>query len=128
MTLLQIRIFCLSFEYLLIALKRGKKCSRISKITNEYETNTAKLVVMNDFYARDGSRRVTTGYRQKQKAGLVITPPFGYFKDKNTNQVEIVPEAAETIHLIFASYVGGMGVKAIARMLNEEKRKTPAQM
>lgn len=84
--------------------------------------------LMNDFYARDGSRRVTTGYRQKQKAGIVITPPFGYFKDKNTNQVEIVPEAAETIHLIFASYVGGMGVKVIARMLNEGKRKTPAQM
>ena len=84
--------------------------------------------LMNDFYARDGSRRVTTGYRQKQKAGLVITPPFGYFKDKNTNQVEIVPEAAETIHLIFASYLSGMGLKAIARMLNEEKRKTPAQM
>ena len=84
--------------------------------------------LMNDFYARDGSRRVTTGYRQKQKAGIVITPPFGYFKDKNTNQVEIVPEAVETIHLIFSSYLGGMGLKAIARMLNEEKRKTPAQM
>ena len=84
--------------------------------------------LMNDYYARDGSRRVTTGYRQKQKAGLVITPPFGYFKDKNTNQVEIVPEAAETIHLIFASYLNGMGMKAIARILNEEKRKTPAQM
>ena len=84
--------------------------------------------LMNDYYARDGSRRVTTGYRQKQKAGLVITPPFGYFKDKNTNQVEIVPEAAETIHLIFASYLSGMGLKAIARLLNEEKRKTPAQM
>ena len=84
--------------------------------------------LMNDFYARDGSRRVTTGYRQKQKAGIVITPPFGYFKDKNTNQVEIVPEAAETIHLIFSSYLSGTGLKAIARMLNEEKRKTPAQM
>ena len=84
--------------------------------------------LMNDFYARDGSRRVTTGYRQKQKVGIVITPPFGYFKDKNTNQVEIVPEAAETIHLIFSSYISGMGLKAIARMLNEEKRKTPAQM
>ena len=84
--------------------------------------------LMNDFYARDGSRRVTTGYRQKQKTGIVITPPFGYYKDKNTNQVEIVPEAAETIRLIFSSYLGGMGLKAIARMLNEEKRKTPAQM
>ena len=84
--------------------------------------------LMNDLYARDGSRRVTAGLRQKQKAGLVITPPFGYFKDKNTNQVEIVPEAAETVHLIFASYISGRGLKAIARLLNEEKRKTPAQM
>ena len=84
--------------------------------------------LVNDFYARDGSRRVRTGYRQKQKNGIVITPPFGYFKDKNTNQVVIVPEAAETVRLIYSSYISGMGLKAIARMLNEQKRKTPAQM
>ena len=48
--------------------------------------------LMNDLYARDGSRRVTTGLRQKQKAGLVITPPFGYFKDKNTNRGASVPQ------------------------------------
>ena len=45
--------------------------------------------LVNDFYARDGSRRVRTGYRQKQKEGIVITPPFGYFKDKNTKRVVI---------------------------------------
>lgn len=84
--------------------------------------------LVNDFYARDGSRRVRTGYRQKQKAGIVITPPFGYFKDKNTNRVEIVPEAAETIRLIYNRYLDGMGLKAIARMLNEGQYKTPAQM
>ena len=44
--------------------------------------------LMNDFYARDGSRRVTTGYRQKQKTGIVITPPFGYFKDKNISLID----------------------------------------
>ena len=84
--------------------------------------------LMNDYYARDGSRRVTAGLRQKQKAGLVITPPFGYFKDKNTKQVVIVPEAADTIHLIFSSYLDGKGVKAIAAMLNENGNKTPALM
>ena len=84
--------------------------------------------LVNDFYARDGSRRVRTGYRQKQKAGIVITPPFGYFKDKNTNRVEIVPEAAETIRLIYNRYLDGMGLKAIARMLNEGQYKTPALM
>lgn len=40
----------------------------------------------------------------------------------------IVPEAAETVRLIFASYLSGMGLKAIALKLTAEKRKTPAQM
>lgn len=84
--------------------------------------------LVNDFYARDGSRRVRTGYRQKQKEGIVITPPFGYFKDKNTKQVVIVDEAAETVRYIFSLYLSGHGMKAIARQLNDEKRKTPAQI
>ena len=84
--------------------------------------------LVNDFYARDGSRRVRTGYRQKQKEGLVTIPPFGYFKDKNTRKVVIVEEAAETVRLIFTAYVGGSGMKTIARTLNEQKRKTPALM
>lgn len=82
--------------------------------------------LVNDFYARDGSRRVRTGYRQKQKEGIVMIPPFGYFKDKNTKQVVVVEEAAETVRMIFTAYIGGHGLKAIAKMLNEQKRKTPA--
>ena len=84
--------------------------------------------LVNDFYARDGSRRVRTGYRQKQKEGIVTIPPFGYFKDKNTKKVVIVEEAAETVRLIFSAYVGGSGMKTIARTLNEQRRKTPAFM
>ena len=84
--------------------------------------------LVNDFYARDGSRRVRTGYRQKQKEGIVITPPFGYFKDKNTKQVVIIEEAAETVRLIYSLYLSGHGMRAIARRLNAENRKTPAQM
>ena len=84
--------------------------------------------LVNDFYARDGSRRVRTGYRQKQKEGIVTIPPFGYFKDKNIKKVVVVEEAAETVRLIFSAYVGGSGMKAIARTLNEQRRKTPALM
>ena len=84
--------------------------------------------LVNDFYARDGSRRMRTGYRQKQKEGIVTIPPFGYFKDKNTKKVVVVEEAAETVRLIFSAYVGGSGMKAIARTLNEQRRKTPALM
>ena len=38
--------------------------------------------LMNDYYAKDIGKKIRAGYRQKQKDGLVITPPFGYWKDK----------------------------------------------
>lgn len=38
--------------------------------------------LMNDYYAKDIGKKVRAGYRQKQREGLVITPPFGYWKDK----------------------------------------------
>ena len=57
--------------------------------------------------------------------GIVTIPPFGYFKDKNTKKVVIVEEAAETVRLIFTDYVGGSGMKTIARTLNEQRRKMP---
>ena len=84
--------------------------------------------LMNDFYARDGSRRVRAGLRQKQKEGMVIIPPFGYFKDKNTQEILVVEEAAETVRLIYSLYAEGNGLKSIARILNEQGRKSPAKM
>lgn len=38
--------------------------------------------LMNDYYAKDIGKKIRAGYRQKQKDGIVITPPFGYWKDK----------------------------------------------
>lgn len=40
----------------------------------------------------------------------------------------MVEEAAKTVRLIFTAYTHGLGMKAIARLLNEQKRKTPAEM
>ena len=42
---------------------------------------------------------------QKQKEGLVITPPMGYFKDKNTGEVVIVEEPAQIVRRIFELYL-----------------------
>lgn len=84
--------------------------------------------LMNDYYAKDIGKKIRAGYRQKQKDGLVITPPFGYWKDRNTNQVVVQPEAAETVQLIYALYLQGCGQKEIARRLNRLGRKTPAQI
>ncbi len=84
--------------------------------------------LMNDYYAKDIGKKIRAGYRQKQKDGLVIRPPFGYWKDKNTNRIFIQPEAAETVRCIYALYLQGCGQKEIARRLNALNCKTPAQL
>ena len=84
--------------------------------------------LMNDYYAKDIGKKIRAGYRQKQKDGIVITPPFGYWKDRNTNQVVVHQDAAETVQLIYALYLQGCGQKEIARRLNSLGRKTPAQI
>lgn len=80
----------------------------------------------NDSYSKDIQRKVIYGFRQKQQKGLVMIPPMGYFKDKNTNEVEIVEEPAEIVRTIFKLYLEGYGLKAITRILNERGMKSPA--
>ena len=82
--------------------------------------------LLNDSYSKDIQRKVIYGFRQKQQKGLVMIPPMGYFKDKNTNEVLIVEEAAEIVRTIFKLYLDGFGLKAIARILNERGMKSPA--
>ena len=84
--------------------------------------------LMNDYYAKDIGKKIRAGYRQKQKNGLVITPPFGYWKDKNTVQIKVDTEAAVTVQIIYSLYLQGCGQKEIARRLNAVGRKTPAQL
>ena len=84
--------------------------------------------LMNDYYAKDIGKKIRAGYRQKQKDGIVITPPFGYWKDKNTGQIKIDAEVAVTVRLIYSLYLQGCGQKEIARRLNAAGRKTPAQL
>ena len=84
--------------------------------------------LMNDYYAKDIGKKIRSGYRQKQKEGIVITPPFGYWKDKNTGEIKVNAEAAVTVQLIYSLYLQGCGQKEIARQLNAMGRKTPAQL
>lgn len=84
--------------------------------------------LMNDYYAKDIGKKIRAGYWQKQKDGIVITPPFGYWKDKNTGQIRIDAEAEVTVQLVYSLYLQGCGQKEIARRLNALGRKTPAQL
>ncbi len=84
--------------------------------------------IVNDFYAKDIGSKVRHGYRQKQQEGIVITPPFGYWKDRNTGRILLHPEAAVTVRTIYTMYGEGLGQKEIARQMNCRERKTPQQL
>ena len=82
---------------------------------------------VNHMYARDVSKKVRAGYRQKQKdKGVCNMPPMGYYKDKNTGKIVIKDEPADIIRKIYSWYLEGYGMKNIAEMLNENGMKSPS--
>jgi site-specific DNA recombinase len=82
--------------------------------------------IINEHYAKDISRKIKAGFKQKHREGLVIMPPFGYRKDKNTNQIDIIDECANIVRLIFKLYIEGFGAKKIAQYLTENNFHTPS--
>ena len=84
--------------------------------------------LMNDYYARDIGNKIRHGYREKQKEGLVVKPPFGYWKDRNTGRIRLHPEASVTVQIIYGLYCEGLGQKEITRRLNAMERRTPQQL
>ncbi len=86
------------------------------------------FICPNNFYAKDIGTKIRAGFRQKQKDGLVIIPPFGYWKNKNTGTVEVIEEAADTVKRIYSMYLSDIGLIQIARQLTAEHRRTPAQL
>ncbi len=84
--------------------------------------------IMNDYYAKDIGNKIRHGYREKQKEGLVVKPPFGYWKDRNTGRIHLHPEASVTVQIIYGLYCEGLGQKEITRRLNAMQRRTPQQL
>ena len=100
----------------------------LSTMDDEDDLAIGITQLMNDYYAKDIGNKIRHGYREKQKKGIVVTPPFGYWKDKNTNSIRLHPEAALTVRLIYELYCEGLGQKEITRRLNAMERKTPRQL
>lgn len=124
----------------LAGIKRRRPCSliifendvKVLSVTENLDTSNENddLIIsfkglFNDMYARDISRKVRAGFLQKQKEGLVMIPPMGYFKDKNTREILIMDEPANIFRGIFQMYLNGYGLKNIAQTLNNEGIKTP---
>ena len=69
--------------------------------------------------------RVRAAMRRKAVKGEVLgRPPYGY-KVGNRRRLELIPEEAVVVRYIFRLYLQeGMGIRLIARRLNEEGLKT----
>lgn len=84
--------------------------------------------IMNEWYAKDTSKKVRAVLRAKGNSGKSLSncPPFGYYKDATDKDKWLVDEeAANIIREIFALCVKGYGPTQIANILNEKKAITP---
>ena len=82
--------------------------------------------IMNEWYAKDTSKKVKAVLRAKGKSGKSLTncPPYGYTKDGDGNW-HIEEEAAGIIRSIYSMCVEGYGPSQIARKLNETGAISP---
>jgi len=85
--------------------------------------------VMNELYAKDCSKKIRAVFRAKAIAGEHVSGhvPYGYMKDpENPKRWIIDEEAAEIVCQIFAWYMAGLGITAIAYKLRDMKAETPS--
>ena len=84
--------------------------------------------IINEWYAKDTSKKVRAVLRAKGKSGkhLCNCPPYGYRKDEKDSQKWLVDEeAAEVVREIFSLCMKGYGPTQIARKLTERGVDSP---
>ena len=85
--------------------------------------------IINEWYARDCSRKVKSALATKGRDGkpLSTKPPFGYVKDKIDPNVWHVDEnAAAVVRRIYDLAVDGFGTFEICRILHADKVERPS--
>ena len=84
--------------------------------------------IMNEYYARDTSRKIRSTFQSKGKSGkhLIGTVIYGYLWNEARDQWLVDPEAAEVVKRIFAMTIEGYGPYQIASKLKEEKVLIPS--
>lgn len=81
--------------------------------------------IYNDFYAKDIGRKIRTGIDQKQKKGLIVNLPMGYYKDKMSGEVMVDEIAADIVREVYKMFLDGYGLSAIAKIMNKREVKSP---
>ncbi len=84
---------------------------------------------VNEFYARDTSRKIRAVNKSKGEKGIPLTVnvPYGYMKDpENPKHWIIDAEAAKVVKRIFDLCMEGRGPSQIAKQLKADKVLTPS--
>jgi len=112
-----------------------KKDVRFIAVTNNIDSAYPETLefapfvnLLNEFYARDISRKIMTAKRSNGRNGKYVSSvaPYGYRKsDADKGVWEIDPEAAEIVKRIFRMTIEGYGVTAIANRLRKDKIYSP---
>ena len=84
--------------------------------------------IMNEYYARDTSRKIRSTFQSKGKSGkhLTGTVIYGYLWNGARDQWLVDPEAADVVKRIFAMTIDGYGPYQIASKLKSEKVLIPS--
>lgn len=85
--------------------------------------------IMNDYYAKDISKKIRSVLKEKQKQGeyMCSTPAYGYKKHSTIKNKLIVDEQVRNVvEKIFEMYVNGYGSNDIAKFLNSNKYLSPS--
>jgi site-specific DNA recombinase len=85
--------------------------------------------IMNEWYARDISRKIRSSQRLRGSAGVPLSQPFyGYIKDPDNLKRWIVDEdAAAVVRYIYKLCVDGVSEYRIAGQLEDEKILNPSE-
>lgn len=112
---------------------------RFIAINDNFDTDTAEASgqlsvslsnIINDYYAKDISRKVSSALRSKMENGEFIGSweKYGYLKDENNkNQLIINPETAPVVKQIFLWRSEGMSYMGINKKLNDSGIPSPGQ-
>lgn len=85
--------------------------------------------IINEWYAKDTSKKIKAVKRAKGLAGepLTANPPYGYLKDPSDNKKWVVDEnVRQVVEKIFHLCIDGLGPTQIARQLKDENILTPS--
>jgi DNA invertase Pin-like site-specific DNA recombinase len=99
-------------------------------VTSEGQLSASLANIVNDYYAKDISRKVTTALQAKMERGDYIGnyAPYGYQKDPvNKNRLLIDSETAPVIRQIFQWRSEGVSYMGINKRLNEAGIASPSQ-